>query len=435
MKQSAIWVVDDEFDFRSHNKRLYQGREVLRQSVQDERRHKVLEAREKRGIHHHPGGSAGKQFTNLRRRKYKQPQHEDALSELSVGDSEEKASSGENLGQSKELGIISLAELLRMEEPDYIDQDENAALDIALATRSVDAVVTFSSGLMTPDAPGLPRDIDEAAAADGTEDHREDTLVENINSDRRDSTTSSAPHVPTRGGGDNNADNDDTDTQNEHWRKIQVRTPVDVPLDLLPAAQRLETLQVQEDMKIFSDESKRDTVPPKRYLRSAWWLPRSQWRVMDPDQPETLQNPHRARDFSAEGHTYLPMGKGLLQSGVSHEKMSEDDRKIVENEKLIENSTVGRRYKEYLIAEGFQDGKHLPHYLDACKIASEPESSLRSTQRTMPNKTSKTPKNGREKQVDEVAKSKAEKGWNPSIISDNALGSTPRLPNIKTPRG
>ena len=82
----------------------------------------------------------------------------------------------------------------------------------------------------------------------------------------------------------------------------QVRTPVDVPLDLLPATQRLETLQVscvmlassehlctmgpsakghnpnlifkvQEDMKIFSDETSKQAPPPKRCLCMSGCIP------------------------------------------------------------------------------------------------------------------------------------------------------------------
>jgi len=436
MTQSAIWVVDDELDFRSHNKNLYKGREVLRQSLEDDRRQKVLEGREKRGL---PitttitttttattTTTTGKQASNIRKRKYNKPTNEEVMDEIS---DDEQAGSVTDGGHGKELGVISLAELLKMEEPDYIDEEENAGLDAALATGNVEAVLAFTATLMTPAAQQVTDNNDEAhPCRDESQEHAEsDALIENmISGERRDSATSLTPHAPTWSGNDNNADNDDADTQNEHWRKIQVRTPVDVPLDLLPAAQRLETLQVQEDMKIFSDESNKDAAPPKRYLRSAWWLPRSQWRVMDPNQPETLQNPHRARDFSAEGHTYLPMGRGLLQNGVSHEKMTEDDRKIAENEQVIANSAVGKRYKEYLIAEGFQDGKHLPHYLDACKITGESESSSRPTQRTISNKTVKL-----KKQAQEVERVKVEKAWNPSTV---ASSRTPRLPDIKTPR-
>ncbi len=69
----------------------------------------------------------------------------------------------------------------------------------------------------------------------------------------------------------------------------------------------------------------------------------------------------------------------LLRHGVSGDKMADDDKKIADNEKLIANSYafIGKRYKQFLIDEGFQDGRHLPHYLDACKVGAQDISSYK----------------------------------------------------------
>jgi len=418
MHQSPIWVVEDNTDFRGHNKKAFTGRQVLRQKQEEERRERIEEARHKR--------SKG---ANHRRRKYEQPQEPERkmLSEWQATNSQEIP------GES--IDVVLLAELLDKEEPDYIDEEENAALEVALSTRSVEAVIGFSTTLSTPTAHHAPRIsralvsgcTDEDIALDNEDPFEGEVDYQPADDEKRDSATWGGPDA---------ADNDDVDSQNEHWRKVQVRTPVDVPLDLLPATQRLETLQVQEDMKIFSDETSKQAPPPKRYLRSAWWLPRSKWRVMDPADPSTLQNPHRPRDFSAEGHTYLPMGQELVRSGVAFDKLADDDQKIADNEKLIENSTVGKRYKEFLISEGFQDGKHLPHYLDSCKVAVELDQwrgvrqAVQVTNALMDNVKAKA------KVAAKWSRSPTKMGSSPrSSPSPHAsVPRTPRLPDINTPR-
>jgi len=427
MHQSPIWVVDEDSDHRSHNIKAYPGREVLRQRQHSERRQKIAQARLKRGVGQSSHARGAMNGTS------------------NIPDPEDSSSSHTKDAMPSETARIvgaSLVDMLEKEDPDYIDDEENAALEAALATRSVDAVIGFSTTLATPMSHratrAAPASAEEGRAAvsggasgdDLEEEHEGDTSA-----DQEEKRWS---------GQDATADTDDVDTQNEHWRKVQVRTPVDVPLDLLPATQRLETLQVQEDMKIFSDETNKGALPPKRYLRSAWWLPRSKWRVLDPEQPATLQNPHRPRDFSAEGHTYLPMGQELLRSGVSYDKLDEDDRRIAENENTIEHSTVGKRYKEFLIAEGFQDRKHLPHYLDSCKVSGDVDGSWRTVQHTVKAATmlydqAKT-KSTRDKARSTRSPSSS---VHPSSNTPRraSRGSprasprlTPRLPEIRTPR-
>jgi len=399
MHQSPIWVVKDTVDFREMNKKAFVGREVMRQKVEEDRRRRIVEGRERRGV----AAEGSSTQPNVRRRKYeavKPPQRQEEGTQQQEGEQE---------GSRQEPGtVISLAELLaHLEDSDHIDGDEDVALNAALATRNVEAVLAFSATLMTPQMTGrnaAPLGPNQPIPQDLEAQHQAaDAEIEAIDAEKRDSVTWGA-------------DNDDTDTQNEHWRKVQVRTPVDVPLDLLPGTQRLETLQVQEDMKIFSDETK-DVPPPKRVLRSAWWLPTSKWRVMDPDQPSTLQNPNHDRDFSAEGFTYLPMGQELLSNGVCYDKLAEDDREMVKNEKDIANSTVGKRYKEYLLAEGFLDGKHLPHYLQSCKVPGEDYG--RGVQRASNDSHSN--------------RFKAEKHAR-GKTRDTMPAGTEKLPDIKTPR-
>merc|ERR1712070_1020876 len=46
--------------------------------------------------------------------------------------------------------VVGLSEMLAKEDPDYIDEEENDALDATLATQDVDAVIAFSATLPTP---------------------------------------------------------------------------------------------------------------------------------------------------------------------------------------------------------------------------------------------------------------------------------------------
>ena len=106
MHQSPIWVVEDNTDFRGHNKKAFAGRQVLRQKQEEERRERIEEARHKR--------SKG---ANHRRRKYEQPQEPERkmLSEWQATNSQEIP------GES--IDVVLLAELLDKEEPDYIDEE------------------------------------------------------------------------------------------------------------------------------------------------------------------------------------------------------------------------------------------------------------------------------------------------------------------------
>jgi len=397
---------------------LFSGREVLRQQWHEEMERKVGTTRELRGL----------------------PGKKEAADKLLDG--AHPGTPPKSDGQS----TAPMEKLLAKEDPDYIDEEENAALEAALATNSVDAVIAFAATLSTPMGQRADASFPDVALHAIQEEESE--LVGEDEEGVREEEDSAELATrgltsPTWGASDPHAENDDIDTQNEHWRKVQVRTPVDVPLDLLPPAQRLETLQVQEDMKIFSEEMNVGAVPPKRYLRGAWWLPRNKWRVMDPEQPATLQNPHRPRDFSAEGHTYLPMGQELLRNGVSIDKLDDDDKKSLEFEKTLEGCTAGKRYKEFLISEG----KHIPHYLEACKVGTE-DPSWRAVQRTIQATNAFTEK-AQEKSNRDNKFSKHNKSVGSLIrcISNNTksprshkknspkgTGTTPRLPDIHTPR-
>ena len=47
MHQSPIWRVEDTVDFREMNRKAFVGREVLRQKVEEDRRRRIVEARER----------------------------------------------------------------------------------------------------------------------------------------------------------------------------------------------------------------------------------------------------------------------------------------------------------------------------------------------------------------------------------------------------
>ena len=106
--------------------------------MEEDRRRRIVEARERRGV----AAGAGTK-PKARRRKYvavKPP-----AGEHGPGEGEEGPQTGT---------VMSLAELLAMEDGDHIDADEETALNAALATRDVAAVLAFSTTLMTPQAPG-----------------------------------------------------------------------------------------------------------------------------------------------------------------------------------------------------------------------------------------------------------------------------------------
>jgi len=141
------------------------------------------------------------------------------------------------------------------------DREFNDALDAVLQTRSIEMVMQFASDisggserLTDAEIDALIRGDRSGSANKGGGSSLEDHSFTD-NDEDEDSDDQSDPGMETP-----EEEEDEANT----GRAMEVRTPVDVPLELLPVGQQRAMLQADSDIRAFADED--DEVIPRRYV-------------------------------------------------------------------------------------------------------------------------------------------------------------------------
>jgi len=249
------------------------------------------------------------------------------------------------------------------------DREFNDALDAVLQTRSIEMVMQFASDisggserLTDAEIDALIRGDRSGSANKGGGSSLEDHSFTD-NDEDEDSDDQSDPGMETP-----EEEEDEANT----GRAMEVRTPVDVPLELLPVGQQRAMLQADSDIRAFADEDD-EVIPRRRNLRVNWYMPAHSWKVQQGIEHTMLHQSPRHDPNSG-----IQLGRALLEARAHDKKPGmkafpkedvEMTLKSAQNELLLQEMDSAKSFKAFLMKER----GHVPHFLERCQGPSSPD--------------------------------------------------------------
>jgi len=275
--------------------------------------------------------------------------------------------------EAREAEQLGQGEGLLDPDREFID-----ALDAVLHTKSIDMVIEFAS------------DISDSASGAGRRPLTEDEINALISSEAEARNRAGSKADDSSDDDDRQAvDEDDESDQSDEEdgmetpdeaeeantaRAMEVRTPVDVPLELLPVGQQHAILKADNEIRKFADEDE-EFIPRRRKLQVNWYTPAASWKVQQGIEHTMLhQSPWH------DPSSGIQLGRALLEAR-EHEKKPrmkkipredmEMTLKSAKNEEMLQAMDSARSFKDFLL----QDRSHVPHFLERCHRLASPESS------------------------------------------------------------